>query len=71
MEIEVFDFMSLKEISVVAGDSHSEGGSERVPTGNRLVAPSPRFKQRIASTVQDFPLGCGRLVKPQSIDLDK
>ncbi|KAH1056253.1 hypothetical protein J1N35_034318 [Gossypium stocksii] len=66
----VYDNMS-PEIATVAGDSHSEGGSERVRTRNGLVTPAPRFKQRKVSAVEDFLPGCSRLVKPQSIDLDK
>ncbi|KAH1097295.1 hypothetical protein J1N35_014216, partial [Gossypium stocksii] len=67
----VFDFMLLKEISVVAGDSHSEGGAERVPIGNGHVAPAPRFKQHKLLAVCDFPPRYSRSVKPQSIDIDK
>ncbi|KAH1039827.1 hypothetical protein J1N35_041570 [Gossypium stocksii] len=71
METEVFDFMSLKEISMVASSGHSEEGSGKVPTRNRLMALAPRFKQRKVSAVWDFSLGYGRVVKPQSINLNK
>ncbi|KAH1039700.1 hypothetical protein J1N35_041443 [Gossypium stocksii] len=54
----------IKEISMVAGNSHSEGRLGRVPTENGLVAPTPRFKQREVSVVRDFLSGCGSVAAP-------
>ncbi|KAH1097849.1 hypothetical protein J1N35_014770 [Gossypium stocksii] len=60
----VSNSMSLKGLSMVASSGHFEEGSERVPTGNGLVAPAPKFKQRKVSIVQDFLPGCGRVAAP-------
>ncbi|KAH1072575.1 hypothetical protein J1N35_024903 [Gossypium stocksii] len=60
--MEISENMSQEEVLAVASSSHSEGRSERVPTGNGLVAPTPRFKQCKVSAVRDFPPGCRRVV---------
>ncbi|KAH1056347.1 hypothetical protein J1N35_034412 [Gossypium stocksii] len=60
----VCDSMSSKGTSMVASSGYSEEGSRRVPTGDRLVAPAPRFKLRKVLVVRDFPLGCGREATP-------
>ncbi|KAH1073309.1 hypothetical protein J1N35_025637, partial [Gossypium stocksii] len=56
--------MLHSEVSTVAGSSHSEGRSGRVPTKNGLVAPAPKFKQSKVSTLRDFSPGCDRVARP-------
>ncbi|KAH1097886.1 hypothetical protein J1N35_014807 [Gossypium stocksii] len=56
--------MSSKGTSMVASSSCSEEGLGRVPTGDRLVAPTPRFKLHKVSAVWDFSPGCGRVAAP-------
>ncbi|KAH1129546.1 hypothetical protein J1N35_000924 [Gossypium stocksii] len=37
-----------------------------VPAENELVVPTPKFKRCRVSAVRDFPVGCGRVVAPNS-----
>ncbi|KAH1097342.1 hypothetical protein J1N35_014263 [Gossypium stocksii] len=60
----VFVSMSLKGISMVVSNRHSDEGSRKVPTRNGLVAPATKFKQRKVSVVWDFPPGCSRVAAP-------
>ncbi|KAH1107485.1 hypothetical protein J1N35_011253 [Gossypium stocksii] len=64
LQIEFSENMSQEKVLAGASSSHSEGRSGRVPTGNGLVAPAPRFKPRKVPVVRDFPPGCGRVAAP-------
>ncbi|KAH1031417.1 hypothetical protein J1N35_043591 [Gossypium stocksii] len=62
--MRVPDNMLHKEISVVAGSSHSEGGVGKVPVENGHVGPALRFKKRKVLAVRDFPPGCCKVAAP-------
>ncbi|KAH1039416.1 hypothetical protein J1N35_041159, partial [Gossypium stocksii] len=52
------------DISLVVSSSHSEGKLGGVPAKNGHVAPTPKFKQRKVSAVQDFPPWYDRVAAP-------
>ncbi|KAH1032112.1 hypothetical protein J1N35_044286 [Gossypium stocksii] len=74
----VSDSMSSKGTSMVASSGCSEEGSGRVPTGDRLVAPAPRFKPCKVSVFMIFCQGVagrldqslGQMSKPHMTDLN-
>ncbi|KAH1039553.1 hypothetical protein J1N35_041296 [Gossypium stocksii] len=75
----LFPFMCV--LSVLELSMGEEASSNKVmamvPAENELVAPTPKFKWRRVSAVQDFPPRCGRWLhqtldqvsKSQLIDL--
>ncbi|KAH1122181.1 hypothetical protein J1N35_005341 [Gossypium stocksii] len=58
----VFDSMLSKGTSIAVSSGCSEEGSGRAPSGDRLIAPAPRFKTHKVSTAWDFLPGCGKEV---------
>ncbi|KAH1114441.1 hypothetical protein J1N35_007819 [Gossypium stocksii] len=61
LQMEVYENMSQKERAMMASNNHPEGSLGGAPTGNGLMAPTPRFKQCKVSIVRDFLPGCDRV----------